>query len=288
MGIARRKPELGTPRASFTPESVWRLFRRLPWVRGARGFRLISYSVVALAAVMPALVWTSLSLPGDAWSEPALPFHGPIVLVVGILVLEVALILWVKMLQFGNERVRRRREVQAPPVVEFRGTLAATEPAYQQFSEPEAEAVGDGRPRVLVVDDDPINRMILRKQLLRLDVEPVSAADGMEALDTVQSGHWDMILMDGQMPRLDGPETAHEIRLRELLPADIPIIGITTNDTPEFREQCLRAGMQACYHKPVRRFVIEKLVDVYIRQRVAEEPDHILERTLPPSTPSVS
>lgn len=69
-----------------------------------------------------------------------------------------------------------------------------------------------------MVDDDPINRMILRKQLLRLDIEPVSAADGMEALETVREGTWDLVLMDGQMPRLDGPETAHEIRLRELLP----------------------------------------------------------------------
>lgn len=284
MGIARRKSEPGTQRTLLTPQSFRRLFRRLPWVRGVRGFRLVSYSVVILAAVMPALVWNSLSMPGDTWSEPALPFHGPIVLIGGILVLEVALILWVKMMQFGNERVRRRRRSQRPALAMDSGNSYAR--SYPEAPDP--AAAPDGRPRVLVVDDDPINRMILRKQLLRLNVEPVSAADGMEALDTVQGGQWDMILMDGQMPRLDGPETALEIRLRELLPAGIPIIGITTNDTPEFRERCLKSGMQACYHKPVRRFVIEKLVDFYIRQRVAEDPDNILERTFTTSTTNAS
>lgn len=277
MGLARRKALFAIRRASWTPDSVRRLVRWLPWVRGARGFRLVSYSVIALAAIMPALVWNSLSMPGDTWSEPALPFHGPIVLIGGILVLEAALILWVKMLQFGNERVWRRRRPQEPA-----GSPPTSKSMRASASrDPDTRPGKSDSPRVLVVDDDPINRMILRKQLMRLNVEPVSAADGMEALDTVQRGHWDMILMDGQMPRLDGPETAHEIRLRALLPADVPIIGISTNDTPEFRERCMKAGMQACYHKPVRRFVIEKLVDVYIRQRVAEEPANILERTFP-------
>jgi CheY-like chemotaxis protein len=231
--------------------------------------------VVVLAAIMPALVWNSLSIPGDTWREPALPFHGPIVLIGGILLLEGALILWIKRLQFGNERVWRRREQQDPAGVPGGGGFSRV----SVVADPDPVSREGGIPRVLVVDDDPINRMILRKQLMRLDVEPVSAADGMEALDTVQRGHWDMILMDGQMPRLDGPEAALEIRLRRLLPEHIPIIGITTNDTPEFRERCLKAGMQACYHKPVRRFVIEKLVDFYIRQTVAEEPANILHRS---------
>ncbi|MFC4258215.1 response regulator [Marinobacter lacisalsi] len=263
-------------RSLWLPDSASRLIRWLPWVKGVRGFRVVSYSVVALAAIMPALIWNSLSIPGDTWSEPALPFHGPLVLIGGILVLEAALILWVKMLQFGNERVWRRRKPSEPAAAPPTGRSVRASASH----DPDPCLGRSDTPRVLVVDDDPINRMILRKQLMRLNVEPVSAADGMEALDTVQRGHWDMILMDGQMPRLDGPETAHEIRLRALLPANVPIIGISTNDTPEFRERCMKAGMQACYHKPVRRFVIEKLVDFYIRQRVAEEPVNILERTL--------
>ncbi|MFW5824868.1 MAG: response regulator [Marinobacter sp.] len=281
MGTARRKPELAPVRRPVMPDVVSRLLRVLPWVRGARGFRLISYSVIALAAVMPALVWNSLSIPGDAWREPALPFYGPFVLAGGILVLEVALILWVKMLQFGNERVQRRRQRRNPPAASSPVDLFRhqDEPAVPASAGADGQAPR-GQPRVLVVDDDPINRMILRKQLMRLNVEPVSAADGLEALETVREGRWDLILMDGQMPRLDGPETALEIRLRGLLPAGVPIVGISTNDTPEFRERCLKSGMQACYHKPVRRFVIEKLVDVYIHHSVAEEPAHILERTL--------
>lgn len=277
MGIARWKAALMPTRGLTFPDSLKRVVRLVPGMKGARGFRLISYSVIAMAVILPALVWNSLSIPGGAWREPSLTFYGPIVLVGGILVLEAALILWVKMLQFGNERVRRRRQRRtAEPV--FRPVDVFRE-VSEAGGQDDASAWG---PRVLVVDDDPINRMILRKQLLRLNVEPVSAADGLEALETVREGHWDLVLMDGQMPRLDGPEAALEIRLRSLLPGDTPIVGMSTDDTPEFRERCLNAGMQACYHKPVRRFVIEKLVDVHIRQRVAEEPGHILERTFSP------
>ncbi|WP_372972784.1 response regulator [Marinobacter sp.] len=275
MGIARRKTVFDSARWFSVASGLKRFLTAIPGLQDARGFRLVSYLVVVAAAVVPALVWNSLSAPGGAGSEPSLPVYGPFVLVGGILVLEAALILWVKMLQFGNERVRRRRERRTaanPPAGEI-----TVDPWQQDRDQASGAPV---IPRVLVVDDDPINRMILRKQLMRLNIEPVSAADGMEALGTVQEGHWDMILMDGQMPRLDGPETAHEIRLRELLPPDVPIIGISTNDTPEFRERCLKAGMQACYHKPIRRFVLEKLVDVYVRRRVAESPDHIVGRAL--------
>lgn len=274
MGTARRKTALWPTRGPDISGSLKRLASLLPPMKGARGFRLISYLVVAGAVVLPALVWNSLSVPGSDWREPGLPFYGPIVLVAGILVLEVSFILWIKMLQFGNERVLRRRQRQAPE--------QTSDPAGRFRYTPAVSAEGESGPRVLVVDDDPINRMILRKQLLRLDVEPISAADGMEALETVLEGHWDLVLMDGQMPRLDGPEAAHEIRLRNLLPSDTPIVGMSTDDTPEFRERCFSSGMQACYHKPVRRFVIEKLVDVYIRQRVAEEPAHIAERAFSP------
>ncbi|SFR53303.1 CheY chemotaxis protein or a CheY-like REC (receiver) domain [Marinobacter daqiaonensis] len=284
MRMIRKKPEIQESESSL-PNGVPRsasgrsLLRRLPWVRGARGFRLISYSLVAIAVMVPAFVWNSLSLPLESWSEPALDIQVPVVMIGGILILEVALVAWVKMLQFGNERVRLRAGVRTgaeiPPVESApdRTPVAGAGVGYP-------EQPPGRRPRVLVVDDDPINRMILRKQLLRLDVDSVSAADGTEALETVRHGEWDLVLMDGQMPRLDGPEASLEIRIRRLLPATVPIIAISTDDTPQFRERCLKAGMQACYHKPVRRFVVEKLVDVYIRHSVAEEPVPILLRTL--------
>ena len=279
MGIVRRKSELEPARWIALAGGLKRFLSTIPRLHEARGFRLVSYLVVAAAAIVPALVWNSLTVPGDSWREPGLPVYGPFVLIGGILVLEAALILWIKMLQFGNERVRRRRERKAAanaPVADIRVDPWQSHNSEAEDVTPETQSL----PRVLVVDDDPINRMILRKQLIRLNVEPVSAADGMEALETVREGHWDLVLMDGQMPRLDGPETAHEIRLRELLPSDVPIVGISTNDTPEFRERCLKSGMQACYHKPVRRFVLEKLVDVYIRRHQAETPDHIADRAL--------
>ena len=283
MGIARKKIEFQPGRWFAITDSLKRILTNMPRLKEARSFRLISYSVIVVAAVIPALVWNSLRVPAGTGPESSLPVYGPFVLVGGILVLEAALILWIKMLQFGNERVRRRRERRATN----RAAAGYDTRPRRHLRRQKQKTQTPSAPRVLVVDDDPINRMILRKQLMRLNIESVSAADGMEALETVQDGHWDMVLMDGQMPRLDGPEAAHEIRLRKLLPPTVPIIGITTNDTPEFRERCLKAGMQACYHKPVRRFVLEKLVDVYIHRQTAEAPDHIAVRALvtePPTT----
>lgn len=284
MGIARKKIEFQPGRWFAIIGSLKRILTYIPRSQEARGFRLISYSLVVVAAVIPALVWNSLRIPAGNGPDPSLPVYGPFVLVGGILVLEAALILWIKMLQFGNERVRRRRERKA---ADHSVSGFDTRPR-RHIRRQKQKAQKSSVPRVLVVDDDPINRMILRKQLMRLNIESVSAADGMEALEAVREGHWDMILMDGQMPRLDGPEAAHEIRLRELLPPTVPIIGITTNDTPEFRERCLKAGMHACYHKPVRRFVLEKLVDVYIHRQTAETPDHVAGRALvtEPSSPA--
>ena len=240
MGIAPKKIEFQPGRWFASAGGLKRLLTLIPRLQDARGFRLVSYSVVVAAVIVPALVWNSLRVPADTPPAPSLPVYGPFVLIGGILVLEAALILWIKMLQFGNERVRRRRERKAAAYMPASGL---TSRPRQQASKRKQKARALAVPRVLVVDDDPINRMI-------------------------------------QMPRLDGPEAAHEIRLRKLLPPNVPIIGISTDDTPEFRERCLKAGMQACYHKPVRRFVLEKLVDVYIRGQVAKAPDHIASRTL--------
>ncbi len=262
-------------------------FRSLyPVVRSAHGFRIVSYSVVVLAAVTPAVMWTSLTGPANSVETAGLPFHAPVVIVGGIILLEAALILWVKMLQFGNERVRRRHGTDDSPNENEQGlhTVDSLNPSRPGFVD-KLEYIDElpasvRRPRVLVVDDDPINRMILRKQLLRLDVDSQSAADGIEALETVRDGCWDLVLMDGQMPRMDGPEAAMEIRSRKLLPADTPIVAITTNDSPGYRELCFRSGMDACYHKPVRLFVLEKLIDMYVRKQTAEDPLPLAERTI--------
>jgi CheY-like chemotaxis protein len=131
-----------------------------------------------------------------------------------------------------------------------------------------AEASGrDSMPvhgRLLLADDDEINRMVavelLKMAGWRVDV----AANGLQAVAAVQHAEYDAILMDCQMPEMDGLTATREIRLLEAagrLPRPthelIPIIAFTANAEHDDRELCLAAGMNAFALKPL---VIEQLL----------------------------
>ncbi len=105
--------------------------------------------------------------------------------------------------------------------------------------------------RVLLVEDDPINQevagtLIVEECGLQVD----SANDGQEALEMCQQQRYDLILMDMQMPVMDGLVATREIR--KLLPYEnVPIIALTANTQPEDREACIRAGMDDYLGKPI-------------------------------------
>jgi len=106
---------------------------------------------------------------------------------------------------------------------------------------------------ILVVDDINVNRRVCVAQLQKLGVRKISeAGDGNQAIAAAQSQAFDLILMDVQMPGIDGLQATHQIR--ELLSnARQPrIIGLTANALSEERERCLRAGMDDKLTKPLR------------------------------------
>ena len=106
--------------------------------------------------------------------------------------------------------------------------------------------------RVLLVEDNPVVRMVAQLELEQLGFEVETANDGSEALEAVEARPFDLLLMDVQMPELDGYETTRRIRARERKGEHIPIIALTALALQGDREKCLAAGMDDYLTKPLR------------------------------------
>jgi signal transduction histidine kinase/CheY-like chemotaxis protein len=105
--------------------------------------------------------------------------------------------------------------------------------------------------RVLVVEDDPVNQRVITLMLQRLGLEYHVVADGQSALGLIESAAWDLVLMDLQLPGIDGMETTRRARLL-LGDRSLPIVALTANARSEDRAACLMAGMDDFLPKPVR------------------------------------
>ena len=105
------------------------------------------------------------------------------------------------------------------------------------------------RARILVVEDNAVNREVLLTQLKRLGYQASAAETGLAAVEAVENGGHDLVLMDCQMPLMDGLEATRRIR-RSNCP-DIPVVAVTADAMPSDRELCLEAGMNDYLAKPV-------------------------------------
>lgn len=104
--------------------------------------------------------------------------------------------------------------------------------------------------RVLIVDDNPMNQKIAARMAVKLGCSVDIAATGREALEAVARTKYDAVLMDCQMPDIDGFDAATEIRKREGGESHVPIIAMTANTASDDRTSCLAAGMDDCLCKP--------------------------------------
>lgn len=107
--------------------------------------------------------------------------------------------------------------------------------------------------RVLVAEDHPVNQQVIRGLLGQVGIEVEIVEDGLQAVEATQSRAWDLILMDVQMPNMDGPTATRTIRQREADEglARTPIIALTANAMVEQVETYLAAGMDAVVAKPI-------------------------------------
>ncbi|CAG0958568.1 two-component system, sensor histidine kinase [Myxococcaceae bacterium] len=136
---------------------------------------------------------------------------------------------------------------------------------------PLAARPANARPRVLVAEDNPVNQKLARRMLEKLGFEVELVENGLDAVKAMSSGSYDAILMDCQMPRMDGFEATREIRRREGPGRHTPIIAVTANAMPGDRERCLDAGMDDYVPKPVRREVLADTLRRLIGQAVRSE-----------------
>ena len=110
--------------------------------------------------------------------------------------------------------------------------------------------------RILLVEDNPVNQMVAQKMLERIGLKATLANNGIEALQCLDEQSFDLVLMDCQMPEMDGFDATRKIRKLEFKTPQqmrLPIIAMTANVMSGDRERCLETGMDDYIGKPVQR-----------------------------------
>jgi len=124
---------------------------------------------------------------------------------------------------------------------------------------------------ILLAEDNPISSRVAQQVLEQAGHRVVTADSGTATLAAFERDHFDLVLMDVQMPGLDGIETTQAIRAREQLnDSHVPIIGLTAHALPQHRERCLLAGMDGYLMKPIQPC---ELLDAIATFRGAPSPD---------------
>jgi PAS domain S-box-containing protein len=132
------------------------------------------------------------------------------------------------------------------------------ERAADGVEEPELEPPATQRPRshaaakVLVVEDNSINQTVATELARQRGCQVEVAHDGLEALEALRTRSFDLVLMDCQMPRLDGYEATRRLRGWDTPAACTPVVAMTANAMPGDRQRCLDAGMNDYIAKPIR------------------------------------
>ena len=118
--------------------------------------------------------------------------------------------------------------------------------------------------RILVAEDHPVNQKVLAHQLRGMGLQHVMTASGTQALELLAQERFDLVLMDWQMPEMDGLEATRRIRLLPANLRNIPIIALTANANTGFRETCLAAGANDYLSKPYTEAALAALLTQWL------------------------
>ncbi|HEY3055029.1 MAG TPA: response regulator, partial [Thermoanaerobaculia bacterium] len=120
--------------------------------------------------------------------------------------------------------------------------------------------------RVLVAEDNPVNQKLAIRQLARRGIEADAVANGTEAIEAFIRETYDLVLMDCQMPQMDGFEATRRIREREGHQRRTPVVALTANALEGDRQRCLDAGMDDYLSKPVSESELTRVLERWLPQ----------------------
>jgi len=150
---------------------------------------------------------------------------------------------------------------QARGTVAAPGAVVAAAPAGKPAAARSPERRG---PRILVVEDNPINQKVAMHQLEALHLQADVVGSGKEALEMLQLADYDLVLMDCSMPEMNGYDATRAIRQMTGAVAEVPIIAMTADAITGARERCLEAGMNDYVSKPVKLEHLERTIARFV------------------------
>jgi CheY-like chemotaxis protein len=124
--------------------------------------------------------------------------------------------------------------------------------------------LGREKRRILLAEDNVVNEKVASRTLQKLGYHVDAVSNGREAVTAWESGRYDLILMDCQMPELDGYEATREIRAREKGLQHIPIVALTAHAMKDDDLKCKAAGMDDHLTKPLDRNRLETCLDHFL------------------------
>ena len=133
----------------------------------------------------------------------------------------------------------------------------------------EETATAAAARRILVVEDNPVNQMVATRALATLGYLVDVVPGGEAALEALENCRFDLILMDCQMPGMDGYAATAEIRRREGGRSRIPIVAMTANPIEGDRDRCMAMGMDDYLSKPVRLAALRKMLECWLQRKEA-------------------
>ncbi len=172
----------------------------------------------------------------------------------------------------------------------FRIAQAGRPPGKQEAAAIRRQSGSGRKLSILVADDNRMNQKVLREILTRAGHQVQLAANGEEALDALDIGTFDLVLMDINMPVMNGIEATKLYRFTALDRPRIPIVALTADATAGVAARCAEAGMDACLTKPIEPETLLAAIDDVLdgQAPVAEPPPEVLPenvKTLPQAGP---